>query len=176
MSRRLMVMILFFGMRLALATESLPGLVHENVMKAAYLFNFAVLTEWPKPFSTLNLCISAEEDLAQALNSIVGKKVRGMDLNLVRLVTWRDISHCHILFLGEVDRLQVRDLLNRLRDSPVLTVTDVEGMMVEGVMIGILESADRLTFEVNLAASRRAGLIISSKLLHLARRVLSHAH
>lgn len=167
MRQILSILVLVFGMPLATADEAVP----ENAMKAAYLYNFALFTEWPEHSDVLNLCISAEDDLAYALNSIEGREIRGMRLNVMRLATLRDVSNCHILFLGESDRSRARELLNRVSSSPILTVTDVDGMTAQGVMIGILESDKHLAFEINLEASKRAGLALSSKLLRLARRV-----
>jgi len=52
-----------------------------------------------------------------------------------------------------------------------LTIADTESFLERGVMIGMTLDDNRITFEVNAGAARRAKLEISSKLLRLAKRV-----
>ncbi len=150
------------------AAEPVP----ENAMKAAFLYNFALFTEWPQHSSAINLCISADNALSEALGSIEGREVHGMHLNVIRTTAITDVSSCQILFLGEADLPRARDVIARIGNAPVLTVTDVDGLLEQGVMIDMFESDKRLAFGVNLNATKRAGLTFSSKLLRLARRRL----
>lgn len=163
----LVILALIFGMPQASMAEPVP----ENAMKAAYLYNFALFTVWPAHTDAINVCIPSGDSLAYAFDGIDGKNIRGMPLNVVRLTGVQNVSGCQILFLGEADRSRIQDFLGRIGNAPVLTVTDVDGLLEQGIMIGMFENNRRLAVEVNLEASRRAGLAISSKLLRLARRV-----
>lgn len=163
----LIILALIFSMPQASLAEPVP----ENAMKAAYLYNFALFTEWPVHTETINICISSGDGLAYAFNGIEGKNIRGMTMNVVRLTGMQNVSGCQILYLGEADRSRIQDFLGRIGNAPVLTVTDVDGLLEQGIMIGMFENNRRLAVEVNLEASKRAGLVISSKLLRLARRV-----
>lgn len=158
---------LIFGLPRSLVAEPVP----ENAMKAAYLYNFALFTEWPAHTDAINICIPSGESIAYAFDGIEGKNVRGMPLKVVHLTSVQNVSGCQILYLGEADRSRVQDFLGRIGSAPILTVTDVDGLLEQGVMIGMFENNRRLVVEVNLDASKRAGLAISSKLLRLARRV-----
>lgn len=163
----LIILALIFGLPQASVADPVP----ENAMKAAYLYNFALFTEWPAHTGAINICIPSGDGLAYAFDGIEGKTVRGKPLNVVRLTGVQSISECQILYLGEADRSRIQDFLGRIGSAPVLTVTDVDGLLEQGVMIGMFENNRRLAVEVNLEASKRAGLAISSKLLRLARRV-----
>lgn len=168
MCRRLVILIILIGMPLRLSAEPVP----ENAMKAAFLYNFALFTEWPTHLDAINLCISAESDLANAAAGVDGREVRdGIRMRVVHTVPGTDLSGCQILFVGEANRGRLHDILNRIGGSPVLTVTDVDGWLEQGVMIDMYKSEKRLAFDVNINASRRAGLVLSSKLLRLARRI-----
>lgn len=59
-------------------------------------------------------------------------------------------------------------ILDTLRGEPVLTVADSKGALDAGVSINMLIRQNRIAFEVNLAATRRAELNLNSKLLRLA--------
>jgi hypothetical protein len=167
MRRGLIILALIFGLPQASVAEPVP----ENAMKAAFVYNFALFTEWPAHTDVINVCIPSGDSLAYAFDGMEGKDVRGMRMSVTRLGANANVSNCQILYLGESDRSRVQDLLNRVGNAPILTVTDVDGLLEQGVMIGMFESNRRLAVEVNLEASKRAGLAISSKLLRLARRV-----
>lgn len=168
MRRVLIIIALLLAMPVTAFAEPVP----ENAMKAAFLYNFALFTEWPQHANpgAINLCISADNALGEALGSIEGREIRGMHLNVIRTTAVTDVTSCQILFLGEADLPRARDVLARIGNAPVLTVTDVDGLLEQGVMIDMFESDKRLAFGVNLNATKRAGLTFSSKLLRLARR------
>jgi hypothetical protein len=56
-----------------------------------------------------------------------------------------------------------------LRDTPVLTISEVEGFTKMGGIAQFFFENGQLRFDVQLASARRARLQISSKLLSLAR-------
>jgi hypothetical protein len=53
----------------------------------------------------------------------------------------------------------------------VLVVSDAASMLDNGSMINLQVEDGRIVFDVELDAARRAGLVISTKLLRLARFV-----
>lgn len=152
----------------SLAAESMP----EYAMKAAYLYNFALFTEWPAlPDDQLKLCLLGKDSFGAALDNLDGKPVNGLHLSVNRIASLSDARHCQILFLGETQGVNIRRLLLDIEDAPVLTVTDNEDLLQAGVMIRMSLENKRLTFEINTEAARRARLSISSKLLRLAKNV-----
>ena len=59
-----------------------------------------------------------------------------------------------------------------LGDVPfVLTVADIPDFVKQGGMIQFVLDGNTVKFEINVAASRRAGLKLSSELLKVARLV-----
>ncbi len=86
----------------------------------------------------------------------------------VRAADWRG---CQVLFLESVDGTLPVDGLHALAATPVLTISDVPDFAAQGGMIGLKLRADRVRFDINQGASRRAGLVLSSQLLKLADEV-----
>lgn len=137
-------------------------------MKATYLYNFAVFTEWPTVTGdTFNLCVLGQDNFGQALNKIEGKNINGRRLSVFRLSTLHNVKSCHMLFVSEHDAPRMPRILEELGDAPVLTVTDTP--VQSGTMIAISLDGRRLTFDVNAEAAKRSRLNISSKLLQLAK-------
>lgn len=59
-------------------------------------------------------------------------------------------------------------MLNSVSGRKVLTVGEFEGFAKRGGMINFIIVDNRIAFEINIDAARRAGLSISSQLLKLA--------
>lgn len=151
-----------------LAADPMP----EYAMKAAYLYNFALFTEWPAlPDNQLNLCLLGKDSFGAALESIDGKLVNDLRLSVHRISGSSSAKHCQILFLGTTDGINIHRLLHDIEDEPVLTVTDNDDLVQAGIMIRMSIENKRLIFDINTEAARRARLAISSKLLRLAKTV-----
>lgn len=75
---------------------------------------------------------------------------------------------CHILYLWNLDADQSRRLVEGLGGAPVLTVSDFNRFAALGGVVQFFNENGRLRFAINLAAMRRQGLRLSSKLLALA--------
>ncbi len=65
----------------------------------------------------------------------------------------------------------MRDVLAALDKTSVLTVSDMPQFARRGGMVQFLLDGNRVRFEVNLVATQRAGLNLSSDLLKLATAV-----
>lgn len=177
MNRRLplFLLTLLSGMCLAQARPGdSPGAVPEYAMKAAYLYNFAQLTDWPaQPAGSADftICVAGQDEVADALADMAGRSVQGRALKLVRIQQAADTVQCQLLYVGDGSgRLGMR-LIDTLRGKPVLTVTDDPRVAREGAMLLIVPDGKRLAFEANIESAARAQLKFSSKLLRLASRV-----
>jgi hypothetical protein len=149
--------------------------VSEYAMKMVYLYNFALLAEWPTvndvaeaPF---NLCIYGQDEIASSFDGLRGKTVNMRALRMLRVYDATEARNCHLLFVGEGAGERGARLLEALRGAPVLTVTDDPRLTRSGVMLQIVPDDRRLAFEVNLDVVRRSQLKLSSKLLRLAKRI-----
>lgn len=149
----------------ALAVESVP----EFELKAAFLYNFALFTEWPgKPEGALTLCLLGKDRFGEAVHHIEGKPVKNASIRIHRPASLSELRGCHVLFIADSEMHQLGKILKTVRGAPVLTVTDSEGAGRAGAMINLMLVEQRVTFEINTSAVEGAGLGISSKLLRLA--------
>ena len=73
-----------------------------------------------------------------------------------------------MLFISASRTAQLKTILETLGTSGILTVSDMTGFTRRGGMIQFILDGDRVRFEINLAATKRAGLNLSSQLLKLA--------
>lgn len=152
-----------------LSQSSWAGTISEYEMKATYLYNFAVFTEWPKSEGdTFNLCILGQDNFGTALNRIEGKIVHGRRLFVARLSSLSAIRRCDLLYITDRESTKLGVIFTELGDTPVLTVAETSPANTSAAINLALEG-QRLVFDINVPRARNARLSISSKLLQLAR-------
>ncbi len=146
--------------------------IAEYDMKAAYIFNFAKLTTWPVQSDNIRLCLLGDDRFQDSLRKLTRNATGGTRIQLRYLPNIQAVDGCQILFIDGSEHTNRADILKQLDKMPVLTVTDNIDLFNAGVMIGLFVSDKRLVFDVNYAQAKNAGLSVSSKLLHVARKVL----
>lgn len=149
----------------------------EYKVKAAFLFHFAQLVDWPAGAldsgdQSLNLCIFDDEPRRQELQTTVEGKLIGTRVLHVRLLSQpQAVQSCNILFLSRDEGWRQATILRSLRDRPVLTVGETDNFLSDGGMIQLRIEMDKVRFDVNAGAADLSHLKISSRLLLLATSV-----
>jgi hypothetical protein len=140
-------------------------------LKAAYLFNFAKLVEWPASSSpdTLTLCFVGATGVHDAFKRTAGDKQVGTRRIVVRpLGISEPRTGCDVLYLDA--SLTGQQLPESVLPGS-LTVSDGLNFAAHGGMIELFAEGNRLRFNINLPSAQRAGLRISSNLLQLAAHI-----
>jgi hypothetical protein len=145
----------------------------EYRLKAAFLYNFAVFTEWPAQIGgTLNLCIYGSDPFGTEIEPLNGKKVADRSLAVQRKTQLQALKSCQIVFLAAAESAQLQRVLESVRGLAVLTVTEAPGAVRQGAALNMSVSQGRVSFEANPAAARASQLELSSRLLRLATEVV----
>ena len=153
---------------------AVAGEYTEYQIKAAFLFNFAKFVDWPADAfadttTPITIGIFGENPFGGTLEQIIGGQlVKGRSLVLVQYRRVRDIEGCHILFISAAEERTIPEVLDRVRNSSILTVSEVTDFARDGGIVNFVLHENRVRFEVNVDAAERARLMISSKLLKLA--------
>jgi hypothetical protein len=161
-----------------------PGLtcgaqnVSEDQVKAAYVYNFAKFVEWPArdfagPTAPLRFCVLDDPSFESELIRIVkDKSVAGHPVIVVPIQEGDQSRDCHLLFIGSSRERQIRRIIEALRETNVLTVSETKGFVEAGGIINFVLQDDRVQFEVNHKAAKQAGLNISARLLAVAKVIV----
>ncbi|HEX8613471.1 MAG TPA: YfiR family protein [Telluria sp.] len=156
-----------------LASSARADPVPEGAMKAAFVFNFTVFAEWPGEVladgAPISVCANAGGALFGPLTRLRDKVVNGHRI-AVRHAGAAPRA-CHVLVLEKIDRERWHALRRELAGAPVLTVSDDRVIGPDGVIIAMALIDERIVFDIDLERARAAGVILSSKLLRLARSV-----
>jgi hypothetical protein len=151
--------------------------VEEYQIKAAFLFHFAQLVDWPADApnaadSSLSLCVFDDEPHRQELQSAIESKLLGAKVFHLRQISQpQNAQGCRILFLSRAESRRQTAVLKSLRGLPVLTVGETNDFLSDGGMIRFHLDQDRIRFDVNLGAADASRIKISSRLLLLATSV-----
>jgi YfiR/HmsC-like len=148
--------------------------VTEPALKAAGIFNFAKFTVWPSSALPVAdpyvLCVLGDAAVASALGRAVkGRELEGRRLTVSSVDPVGPQGGCHILYVSGTTAIQASQLVAKLRDVPVLTISDIDGFTETGGIAQIYFSNGQLRFIVDVPAVKRARLQISSQLLRLAK-------
>jgi hypothetical protein len=147
----------------------------EAELKAAILVNMLLFVDWPiqasQPTDRLTLCYLDSGPVAMVLDRLNGKAIKGRPLQVMR-VNANVVTGCHALYLSPNDSTALTRVIPGLRASGVLFLGDLPGYLQRGVIINLDVDDGRIVFDVDLRSARQAGLMMSSKVLRLARKVV----
>lgn len=149
----------------------------EYQIKATFLYHFLQFVEWPDDAFAddspqIVVGILGEDPFGAALDEVLaGKTIRGKELVIRRYASPEEVAHCHLLFVSASEEDRLPDVLQSLRQHPVLTVGETARFTQHGGAIKLFEFKNKVRFEINLEVAQRARLKVSSKLLKLAKVV-----
>jgi hypothetical protein len=147
--------------------------VTEPALKAAFIYNFVKFTEWPEPRPASDpfvICVLNDAAVADALGRIVkGREFAGRRM-VVSLAAPGPKERCRVVYISGVTESEGAQLLSPLRDSPVLTIGDLEWFTRAGGMAQFFYEHGKLRFNIGLEAVKRSRLLMSSKVLVLAKQ------
>lgn len=164
----------------ALGVALLPGRASaadesvEYAVKAAFLYKFGSFVEWPatafaSPASPFLLCVVGEDPFGAALDKAVsGQQIARRPVEVRRLKTVKPDSGCHIVYLAASETQRLAQIIEALRGSSVLTVSDGRSSGATTGIINFVIKDDRVRFDIDDEAAAQNRLAISSKLLGVA--------
>lgn len=155
----------------------------ESEIKAAYLFNFGIFTQWPlgKAESTnapFVIGVMGNNTVATELDKIAAqaRQIGGRKLVIHRLKPDADLSDCHILFIGS--DVEFGPVLAGLKAAGkkaegILTVGETEKFVERGGMINFVLVRENVKYEVNPSMAEKADLRVSAQLLRAALKIVT---
>ncbi|WP_438479165.1 YfiR family protein [Oleiharenicola lentus] len=157
-----------------LARAASADYIPEYQLKSVFLFNFAQFVEWPEQSfkdaeSPLVIGIWGDDPFGSYLDDLVkNEKVGAHVLVVRRFRRAEEIQDCHILFVSKSVSGQAEKVFPMFAEKPLLTVGDVDNFSRLGGMVRFATESGKIRLRINVDASKKAGLTISSKLLRWA--------
>lgn len=174
--------VLFAAAAVLLATAALaqsPPAQDEAKVKAGFLLRFAQFVAWPEealpqPDTPLVVGLAGAEGIAGDLSqqAVTSRATLGRPVIVRTVKVGDDVSALHVLFVGMEERLRIAQYAGAIRGEHILLVTESPGALDQGSMINFVVADRRVKFEIALDTAEKAGLVLSSRLLAVAIRVL----
>lgn len=145
----------------------------EYDLKAACLYKLLNYIDWPdQSAGTIIIGVVGENPFGPALAQLNGRMAKGRAIS-VREVSAGDLRGCHVVFISPSEKQRLGPILDSLKTSRILTISEMDGFAERGGIINFVSERNKVRFEINPDAARSKGLTISSELLSLARVVKS---
>ena len=175
---RCLLLVLWLWLPLAALAQQ-DSRAAEVQIKAAFLYKFGDFVQWPpvafgRPDAPFAIGVMGADELAAALEQlVVNRTVQGRPIAVRRLRHGESLAGLHVLFIGRAESAHLGETLAAARGQALLTVTEMENALASGSMINFVAEESRVRFDVALPSAERGQLKISSRLLAVARRVVT---
>ena len=146
------------------------------IYKAAYLFSFTKLVDWPSSYKSGDFTIGllADRDVNNLYDELKkkyeDKKIGDQSITIERFESSSEVDdRCNILFIGK----EATSSLNRLKgqDRSTLFVSERAGGLQRGAVINFVVKNNKLEYELSRSNADRYGLTIGNELRELAYKV-----
>ncbi len=160
--------------QIAIAQEAT---ITEYGVKAAQIYRLAHTIDWPTSAfqndnSPIIFYIFGEDPFGDDIKyirnlAIQFGKNKGRKITVRYTTRLEELEFCHILFINQSERTRLASIFDKIKDWPVLTVSDFEGFAERGGIINFFWYERKIRFEINVDALRRAGLSVASQVLEM---------
>ena len=141
-------------------------------IKAIYIFNFAINTNWPNDMKSGDFKIgiygnypTLEQNFTKLSQT---KKVGPQSIKTVSFSNINTVKDCHILYVDSDKTRDFEAIQQKFKDKPTLILTDKSGYGKKGGCINFYNLDNKQKFEINKGAFSEHKLQVSSRLLDLA--------
>ena len=122
----------------------------EDKVKAAIIYKITKFVTWPKKSQTLTLCVIGEGSINSELQKINRKYSMGRRLSITHKSHTAPLNKlCELIYIHNSDNKTTKLVLEKLKDSPVLTISDVKQFAEQGGVIGLYKIGSRIRFAIN---------------------------
>ena len=146
----------------------------EYQLKAVFLFNFTQFVDWPAESfpndkSPLVIGIIGENPFGKYLEQAVsGERKNGHPVIVQYYRDEEAAKSCHMLFINLPESDKRKQVIEKIKEEPVLTVSDASDFSTQGGLVRFVKKNNKIKLQINLEACKELGLVPSSKLLQLA--------
>lgn len=149
--------------------------------KAAVVLELARFIDWPSTpngrETTFVIGVLGDESWSAAIRrEAAGQRIQGREVETRSFRNLDEVDPCEVLVVGPAKARLLSTILDFLEGwRGILTVGDSTDFAELGGIVRLVERPERIAFELNRDAARRAELKLGAQLLRLAERLLPEA-
>lgn len=176
--------VLLFSLLLSgtLLAKPVPSLVNaqdtisiEYKVKAAYIFKFFKFFEWNNSDSTIpkqpfRIGVIGDSPIYAALENL--SKISGGEGIIPKKINVGDsLEGLHLLFLSKSSSDSLQKVTQESQSLNILTVGEETSFCLKGGAVNFVIENEKVKFEINRQAVKKAGIKVSSRILKAAKLV-----
>lgn len=151
-------------------------IAQEYQLKLAFLINFARFITWPESSFTatqgeLTVCVVGQNPFGDELRKIENRKIGERRVRIKLTETAATIDQCHLLFVSSAASRHMPQLLEAIKQRPVVTVSDIPNFVDQGGGIELVLKQEHLAFIINNSRLKDVDIQAASPMLNLALEV-----
>lgn len=146
----------------------------EFQVRAAIIANLVRFVTWPSartnPHAPIVVGLLGYDQQSAALEKYLNAHSSDGKPFQIRKLGHSDPSDdCQVVYVSPAERWRFEEISDSLSANGVLTISDDQTFAIAGGIVGLPVVGDRIEIQINLIQAQRGGLVISSRLLGLAK-------
>jgi len=139
-------------------------------LKAAYLYNFAAMTNYPAAHQGGNFTIAVlgSSSILPELEAIAKtKKIGSQTIEVKKISSISELSYAQMVFIPDDSKSKIPEIISKTSSAPTVIVTESDGASVKGSIFNFVLVDQKLRFEVNEQKANSIGIKLAANLIKL---------
>jgi hypothetical protein len=139
-------------------------------IKAAYLYNFAAMTNYPTSYQSGNFVIAilGNGPIVTEMEAIAkAKKIGSQTIEIKKINSPSEIGHAHMVFVPNDYKSKMADIISKTASTPTIVVAESDGACTKGAVFNLILVEQKLRFEVNESKANAKGVKLAANLVKL---------
>lgn len=170
----------FYVLLLLFNTQYLVGIStaykpKQDETKVNRIYDIAKYIYWPSNNESMFFVIgiigsyNTEDFASNFYNQLDHKKIKDRPIIVEEYELASDISNPHILVIGDVDNITLKEVEKRIADKPILTVANSNSLKANFIDVHFVEDNNNAKFTLNEPELDRRGFDVDKRLIELLR-------
>lgn len=145
------------------------------IIKFIYINNFVDFTTFPNGTykNIVNLCILGENSLALAIDKVKHSKNNNDKLFVKVIPSIQNIEGCNFLFISFSERYILPQILDKIANKPILTISEIEDFADKGGIIEFVDTKEgEVKFIINKKVADKANIKFDPLLFEIAIKII----
>jgi len=147
------------------------NIADEYDLKASYIFNFLKFVSFPSSEQNVSveICLADDNPFGKKIFELSKESINGKKLIISSKKIDDSLKSCNVLFISKNQDKNISKILEITDKYPVFIISENAGLSEKGVILNFYVENERLRFEINIEAVKKAGLTVDPRLLNLAK-------
>jgi len=141
----------------------------EDKLKAVIIGKIAKFITWESK-QEKNFVITVLDSKTKNLLDKVyhDKSIKSKKVKIVHIKNINELGFTHILYIAPSHASSLKNILAKIEDKNILTVSDIRGFSEKEGVVQIYFASQKVKLKINLDSAKKSHLKISSSLLRIA--------